>query len=64
MSSINDIQKSTSSIELFLHPLVIINISDHYTRTKMNGKDSNVILIFFNFLAKSTWSSFWTTIWT
>lgn len=40
--SIQDVQKSTSQLELFLHPLVIINISDHYTRVKMNGKNENV----------------------
>ncbi|GFH31109.1 MPN domain-containing protein, partial [Haematococcus lacustris] len=29
-------RESTSGLEFKLHPLVLINMSDHYTRTKVN----------------------------
>jgi hypothetical protein len=28
--------ESSSALDVYLHPLVIINISDHYTRVKVN----------------------------
>jgi len=37
---------STSSLEFKVHPLVLINVSDHYTRTKANtgGSPSTRVL--------------------
>lgn len=31
-----EIKASTSSLEFKLHPLVLINVGDHYTRTRAN----------------------------
>jgi hypothetical protein len=36
------ITQSTSALEVFLHPLVILNVSDHFTRMKANSKEENV----------------------
>lgn len=37
-SSINRVlSSSTGSVSVSLHPLVIMNISDHYTRSRMQG---------------------------
>ncbi len=36
--SSNKVEESTSAIDLYIHPLIIINISDHYTRKKFQLK--------------------------
>jgi len=36
------VEESTSAIDLYIHPLIIINISDHYTRKKYQLKGSQV----------------------
>jgi hypothetical protein len=47
--------ESTSALDVYLHPLVIINISDHYTRVKVNtpapkkGEKKEGVRIFYDF---------------
>lgn len=35
------VEESTSAIDLYIHPLIIINISDHYTRKKYQLKQGS-----------------------
>ena len=35
------VEESTSAIDLYIHPLILINISDHYTRKKYQLKGSS-----------------------
>jgi len=43
-SSTTEVEESQSALDVYLHPLVIINISDHYTRAKVQRtpKDKTV----------------------
>ncbi len=36
-----DRKDRSSAMNILLHPLVIINISEHWTRAKVHGKDPN-----------------------
>ena len=36
------VQESTSALEVILHPLVILNVSDHFTRIKVNSNEETV----------------------
>lgn len=60
----NKIPLSQSGLEILLHPIVIMNIADHYTRTKLAQKDKKKvkISILFSHLhlkAKSNWCTVW-----
>lgn len=36
-----EVKQSSSGLDFRLHPLVLINVSDHFTRSKLNGVDSS-----------------------
>ncbi|KAL9642201.1 hypothetical protein ABK040_007203 [Willaertia magna] len=43
MSQEKKVEESTSALDLYIHPLIIINISDHYTRKKYQLKQGSVM---------------------